>query len=254
MAVDQALAESVAAGGAPFLRFYAWDPGTLSLGRFQHPRDGLGAAAATVPRVRRLTGGGAIWHEQELTYSLGCAPGDLPDRGVKASFELLCGFLLDAWRGLGWKARFAKDAPASGEALGRYTPACFAGHEAYDILVDDRKLGGNAQRRERTQIFQHGSLPLVLDHGRLDALFLPGFRPDPDQVTDLRRCGWSGSVAGLEELLVRAFAERLDVELVPSELSPAEKERSRACQRGRYADTGWTEDGGGSLRQAVGGR
>lgn len=146
MALDEALAESVRAGGLPFLRFYEWEPYTLSLGRFQNP-SGLAEAAVLVPRVRRPTGGGGIWHADELTYSLGCRQDDLPVTGVKASFELLSGFLLDTWNNLGWAAKFAKDS-ATGFELGAVTVACFAGQEEYDVTVGGKKLGET--RRDAT--------------------------------------------------------------------------------------------------------
>jgi lipoate-protein ligase A len=248
MALDEALAETVRAGGAPFLRFYFWEPAALSLGRFQNLQTGLSTEAATVPRVRRPTGGGGIWHADELTYSLGCRQDDLNTTGVKASFEILCGFLVDAWRSLGWDAGFAKDVFRAGE-LGGFTPACFAGQEEYDILVAGKKLGGNAQRRERTTIFQHGSLPRVLDHSVLERLFLPGFRPDPASTTDLKSCGWRGTSPELIPVLAEAFRSRLDVELTEALPTAEEHRRAEALRQERFADPEWTQNGPGRLRQ-----
>ena len=247
MALDEALSETVRAGGLPFLRFYSWNPGTLSLGRFQNPTDGLSETAQAVPRVRRPTGGGGIWHEDELTYSLACLQTDLNVKGVKASFEKLCGFLLDAWQELGWNAHFAKDA-GEHPALGGYTPACFAGHEEYDVLVDGKKLGGNAQRRDRESLFQHGSLPMNLDWERLDALFLPGFRPERTLTTDLRSSGWLGSALDLIPLLSEAFRRRLGVEWKPISATGQELARANELIRERFGNSSWTESGGGSLR------
>lgn len=249
MALDEALSESVRAGGLPFLRFYFWEPGTLSLGRFQNPSDGFSKQAGHVPRVRRPTGGGGIWHENELTYSLACLQDDLGARGVKASFEVLCGFLLDTWNTLGWGAAFARDSPAIG-GLGVFTPACFAGHEEYDILVGGKKLGGNAQRRDRETIFQHGSLPLKLNWNTLEDLFLPGFRPEPDQVTDLSSCGWNATAQELIPLLTEAFRSRLDIELRQSVVSAEEAARTEHWIRERYGNQAWTLTGLGSLRRA----
>ena len=250
MALDEALAESVRAGGLPFLRFYFWEPATLSLGRFQNLQSGLTDEARDLPLVRRPTGGGGIWHADELTYSLGCVQDDLGVTGVKASFELLCGFLVQAWRSLGWNASFAKDAASDRSVLGAFTPACFAGQEEYDILVAGKKLGGNAQRRDRTSIFQHGSLPRVLDRAALDRLFLEGFRPDAASTTDLAECGWAGSSRDLIPVLASAFRGRLAVEWREGSPTEAEVHRAGVLVSERFADPSWTQTGGGSLRDA----
>ncbi len=248
MALDEALAESVRSGGLPFLRFYEWEPAALSLGRFQNP-SGLAEAARHVPRVRRPTGGGGIWHADDLTYSLGCRQDDLSVTGVKASFELLSGFLLDTWNTLGWTARFAKDA-ATGFELGAVTAACFAGQEEYDVTVGRKKLGGNAQRRDRLTIFQHGSIPRRLDWEMLDRLFFPDDRPSRDAVTDLEECGWKGTSAALVPLLTVAFERRLGVQAVETSPSGAETARAQILVQERFGQADWTETGGGSVRPA----
>lgn len=247
MALDEALAESVRAGGLPFLRFYTWAPSTLSLGRFQNQETGLSSEARALPRVRRSTGGGAIWHDNELTYSLGCTQDDVGCTGVKASFEKLCGFLLDTWNGLGWDARFAKDARQT-SSLGNFTPACFAGQEEYDILVGGKKLGGNAQRRDKGSIFQHGSVPVCLDREALERIFLPGFRPEAGSTTDLRANGWARPVSELTPLLVAAFQTRLSNSWTSEGPDDREWERAEVLVQERFGADGWTETGGGSLR------
>ncbi len=248
MALDEALAESVRAGGLPFLRFYEWKPYALSLGRFQNPA-GLAETASLVPRVRRPTGGGGIWHADELTYSLGCRQDDLPVTGVKASFELLSGFLLDTWNGLGWAAKFAKDA-VTGFELGAVTAACFAGQEEYDVTVGGKKLGGNAQRRDRLTIFQHGSIPRRLDWDMLDRLFHPDDRPQRETVTDLEECGWRSTSAALIPLLTQAFENRLGVQAAETSPSDVETARARVLAEERFGQADWTENGGGSVRPA----
>lgn len=247
MALDESLSETVRAGGEPFLRFYFWEPATLSLGRFQNLQTGFTDVVQTLPVVRRPTGGGGIWHADEITYSLGCLQSDLQTTGVKASFERLVGFLVDAWRSLGWDAGFAKDG-ANSTTLGAFTPACFAGQEEYDILVQGKKLGGNAQRRDRQSIFQHGSVPRLLDHVFLATLFQEGFRPDPATVTDLWSCGWKAPVNELIPTLSLAFADRLGVELHEASPTEAEVDRATALMTERFATASWTETGGGQLR------
>ena len=200
---------------APVFRLYSWSPPAVSLGRFQRRDevvDAGGCAAAGVEVVRRITGGGAILHGEELTYSLVCGDGDLGARGVKESYRRICGFLLRAYRELGLDPVYAVDAGPAVPAVGKATPICFAGNEPFDIRVGGRKIGGNAQRRRRGVVFQHGSIPLRFD----PELFSRCFRaPLP-----------AANAAGLRELLpglkpedlktavVRAFAGHFGVDLV----------------------------------------
>jgi len=249
MAVDEALLPPPGEPFVPFLRWYSWSPPCLSLGRFQNQATGLAQGVLErVPVVRRSTGGGAIWHGQELTYSLAFRVGDLETTGVKETYERLCSFLLSEWRHRGWNACFAKDCTDAASPLGAVTPACFAGKEAYDILVNGRKLGGNAQRRDRDLVFQHGSIPLVLDWATMENLFLPGYLPDREQVTDLRSLGWTGSLQALSVDLSSRFEQALGIRLRPVSLDGATQERTNALVQSRYGSPDWTFRASGSLR------
>src|SRR5512138_1693627 len=99
MAIDEALLSSFDPNRSlPVLRLYGWSPAALSLGRFQNAEDVLDldrCQAAGIPVVRRITGGGIIYHAAELTYSLVCAPYHLtPAASIKESFRILTSFLL----------------------------------------------------------------------------------------------------------------------------------------------------------------
>lgn len=153
----------------PVFRVYGWDPPAVSIGRFQRPEDFLDLEACErrgIPVVRRITGGGAIFHAREVTYSFVCPASILPaGLSVAESFKRLTSFLISAYTSLGLDARYAVDAASDASSLpaselGKPTAVCYAGQERYDILVGGKKLGGNAQRRTRDVIFQHGSIPL----------------------------------------------------------------------------------------------
>src|SRR6266568_7439915 len=165
MAIDEALLLNFdPVQSMPVLRLYGWQPPALSLGRFQQAEEVLDlgrCVTANVPVVRRITGGGVIYHGDELTYSLVCAPQQIPAAAsVKASFRVLTSFLLCFYQKLGLDAAYAVDHMPHGTCLGERADFCFAGKENYDILVNGKKIGGNAQRRMRSVIFQHGSIPL----------------------------------------------------------------------------------------------
>jgi len=110
-----------------------------------------------------MTGGGLLFHNDEITYSLVCDKTDIgePDN-VFVSYRKICAFLISFYRSLGLKASFALEAE---DFKDRRAPheLCSASREKYDIIINGRKIGGNAQKRKRRVVFQHGSIPLSID-------------------------------------------------------------------------------------------
>jgi lipoate-protein ligase A len=216
----------------PILRLYGWSPPAISLGRFQTAEEVLDLSrckAAGIPVVRRITGGGAIYHAEELTYSLVCTPDQIPAAAsVKESFRTLTRFICRFYELLGLDVSYAVDHFPPGTKLGERTPFCFAGRETYDILVRGKKIGGNAQRRLKNVIFQHGSIPLV-NHAAAGAAFL---REPPDGLAEstgaLADFGVVRPREELVRLLMEAFAERLSARPVPAALTAAEEEMAAA--------------------------
>jgi lipoate-protein ligase A len=248
MAIDEALLACFdPEQSAPVLRLYGWNPPALSLGRFQDAAAVLDlprCRAEGLPVVRRITGGGVIYHADELTYSLVCAPHHLPPGStIKESFRTLTSFLLLFYCGLGLSAAYAADLPEDRARLGERTAFCFAGREAFDILIDGRKIGGNAQRRLKSAVFQHGSIPLRdrLAHG------LACLREQPsgleDGVTSLEFSGCALADEELRERLAAAFASALGVDLVTGDLTANERERAAELACRKYEADSWTLDG-----------
>ena len=227
MAVDEALLSSFDPDrDRPVLRLYGWKPSAFSLGRFQEAEQVLDLArcrADGVDVVRRITGGGAIYHAGEITYSVVCSPRQIEaPSSVKESFQVLTGFLLRFYGKLGLSPRYAVDHYPAGTRLGERTPLCFAGRESCDILVDGRKIGGNAQKRMKNVIFQHGSIPLS---GSLAAA-APYLRQDPAAIVSgtaaLADFGISRPLEELKALLVEALCGTMATSVVPDGLSAAE--------------------------------
>jgi lipoate-protein ligase A len=246
MAVDEVLLDGVAAGATPpTLRFYAWNPPCLSLGYFQSfdVIDGDGCRALGVEVVRRATGGRAILHDRELTYSVALPVSVLgEDGGVLASYYRLSLALQDGLRRLGVPAILAPESATSGSAM--HGPICFDRPSAHEILLDGRKLVGSAQMRRCGALLQHGS---ILIEPRVDKL--TGCLRLPDR-------GGAGviedGVAGLAELGVtqpsqiasaigEAFAARFGVTLVEAPLRPGELAAARSLTRSKYQSARWTE-------------
>lgn len=171
MAVDEAILQAVAAGKQPpTLRLYAWSPPCLSLGYGQRVTD-IDFARLSEREweaVRRPTGGRAILHTDELTYSLCLAADDpLAAGGILESYRHISAALLLALQRLG-----APVAAAPKEKSGGISgPVCFEVPSDYEITVGGKKLVGSAQLRRKHGVLQHGSLPLHGDIARIcDAL------------------------------------------------------------------------------------
>jgi lipoyl(octanoyl) transferase len=159
MAVDAALFEAVARGGAPTLRFYRWDPACLSLGRNQPARglyDPAAAAVRGVDIVRRPTGGQAVYHDRELTYSVAVPVGVLGS--PRATYVTINRALVAGLRRLGVAAVVAEAAPAAAGPLA--AGPCFQAAAPGEVVAGGRKLVGSAQRRDGGCLLQHGSLLL----------------------------------------------------------------------------------------------
>jgi lipoyl(octanoyl) transferase len=246
MAVDEVLLDGVAAGTAPpTLRFYGWTPLCLSLGYFQ-PFDAVdldGCRALGVDIVRRPTGGRAILHDREVTYSVVLPASMLGhDGGVLPSYHRLSLALRDGLRRLGVPATLAPATAAPTTAL--HGPACFDRPSAHEILLNGRKLVGSAQVRRNGAILQHGS---ILIEPRIASL-----------LACLRTPGGSGSpriedgVAGLAEVaeyapaqiahaLAEAFAVQFGVPLIEAPLRAPERAAAQALAGSKYAAAVWTE-------------
>ncbi|HUU85984.1 MAG TPA: lipoate--protein ligase family protein [Phycisphaerae bacterium] len=226
MAADETLLNRVGAGDSPpTLRFYQWDPPTISLGYFQKYADyeALPPPAGELPVVRRLTGGGAILHDRELTYSL-ALPVDHPllSGGPNRLYELahdaviacLSEAGIDSWRGC--------ETDDSTAARGPFF--CFARRHCLDVLVGDRKLAGSAQRRTRTGVLQHGSI-----------IFEQRFAQQPvaavREATDL-------APADLADRFAAAFAAQTGCRLDPGEWTEAEREATGLLAN-KYAGRDW---------------
>jgi lipoate-protein ligase A len=243
MAVDEAILRAVAAGEAPpTLRLYAWDPPALSLGRGQEVEDvdRRAVEAAGYDLMRRPTGGRAILHIDELTYSV-TAPEREPrvSGGVVESYRRLSAGLVRGLALLGVEEIVADEQAESREPEG---PVCFEVPSDYEITVGGKKLVGSAQMRARSGVLQHGAVPLHGDIARICPL-LSG-HPDPSRVRARattvaraldRHVGWEEAA----EAVARGFAEALNLRLEPGELTEKERDRARELRAEKYATREW---------------
>lgn len=238
MAVDEALLCSYPKQKIPTLRIYGWQSLFISIG-YHQKSETLLSAHTTIPFVRRITGGAAILHADEVTYSIACSTGDLdlPTK-VKDSFRVLCSFLISFYRKLSLKPFFVKDIAPT--LLSRYHTICFDSYEAYDITIRGRKIGGNAQRRSKNIIFQHGSIPQIVDYQAMRDAF--GSKELEERVTFLDKLlGYRTDFYHLQQVLAESFQETFCIEFKKGILSFEEAQLALRLLKKKYTQTPWNQ-------------
>lgn len=156
MAVDECLLHRAAEQGEAVLRFYRWTPATLSLGYFQRAAErDTHAASRSCPLVRRSSGGGAILHDHELTYSLSLPTSHPLAADAETLYRRTHGMLVETLAEFGIRAVLNERTlvPLGGEPF-----LCFQRRSVGDVLVDGHKICGSAQRRRKGAMLQHGSI------------------------------------------------------------------------------------------------
>ncbi len=252
MAVDEAIMEAVGRELVPpTLRLYGWQPPAVSLGCFQE-LDGQVDLAALRSRgwdlVRRPTGGRAILHDDEVTYSVS-VPQDMLKGGhsVLRSYRELSRGIQHGLELLGVRAELGnKPKPHDNAATGGKLPAiCFTQSTRADMVAQGRKIVGSAQVRRDGTILQHGSVPLTLNVA--DHLVVMPTIGGEDGAAMLRRAavgisellGRAVSFDEVAEALVKGLARVLGVQMCRAELTELEQARAQELRTGKYATEQW---------------
>ena len=251
MAVDEAIARQAAAGHVPpTVRFYMWNPPCISLGRHQPLKeiDLLRAREAGVDVVRRPTGGRAILHVDELTYSV----------AGPTSEPRLAGPVLDCYLRLSEALTWGLErlglsvykASANARAGNDVSAACFEVPSAYEIVtLDGKKIVGSAQVRKRDWMLQHGAIPLWGDVTRLvDYLALETEARERLRAALVARATSISAALGRQvtfeevaEVLAQGFATVLNLDLIPEDLTDEERQLAHQLEQDIYANPTWTE-------------
>lgn len=246
MAIDEALLNCFEKNSLPILRFYKWQPASISIGRFQTVNDALltdKCKIQNLPIVRRITGGGLIYHYEELTYSIICKQEHLGKiSGLPASYKKICSFLIEFYKTLGLNADYAMNCKSG--KLGIREQFCFAGNEQYDIIIDDRKIGGNAQRRVKDIIFQHGSIPVESQIENVKPFLV---KTPPNLIissTHLRALGIGLNFEEMFELMKDAFKTAFNIEFIKEGLTDREKKEKDRLLDEKYLSDEWNLNSG----------
>lgn len=220
MAVDEVLLDAAAAGTSCTLRIYEWDQATVSLGYFQSADDpSLESRFGRLPKVKRLSGGGAILHHHELTYSIAISDGHPLAVSPGVLYEEVHRRVIALMGRLGVEVR------QRGELVKLVAEPflCFSREDARDIVLGPHKIMGSAQRRRRGAVLQHGALLLA----RSD------YAPEFPGLAEL--VGFSHERRQVAELLHRALLGLLPGEPVTTGLTESERAQAEALTRTRYA-------------------
>ncbi|HUG91443.1 MAG TPA: hypothetical protein VML55_11445 [Planctomycetaceae bacterium] len=223
MAVDEVLLEAAIERNAMSVRWYGWREATVSLGYFQQEAANRSPGLAALPVVRRLTGGGAILHHRELTYSCALPAGHALARDPLRLYDAVHRAIIAVLAVQGVRADLRGAA-----AVGGHEPfLCFGRGDPRDVLVGGYKVLGSAQRRRRGAVLQHGSL--LLEASQFAPIF-PG-------LNDLarRRC------LGVEHAgaLALGVAAALGGEWSPQALNAGEHGRAAVLSEERYSRVNW---------------
>jgi len=228
MAVDDMLLEWSAERGGCCWRFYGWQQATLSLGYFQqyaqrqqHP------SSRDCPAVRRLTGGGAIVHDAELTYSLVVPSGHRLAARQSLLYETVHASLIEALADMGIPAALCRQPaslPAAAEPF-----LCFQRRTLGDVLLSETTIAGSAQRRRRGAVLQHGSV------------LLRGSPAAPELAAVEELTGRVFTPEKFAEIWLPKALGRLALFGRPQLLSPHEQGRAAALLKIRYSRRRWTE-------------
>jgi lipoate-protein ligase A len=230
MAIDEAMLLCCRKLDMPTVRFYHWNPPAISIGYFQSMEEEVDVErcnALGIDVVRRITGGGAVLHEYELTYSFVCSLDEpfLPS-SIPETYKLICSPILRALNELGLNASFV---PLN------------------DVVVDGRKISGNAQTRKHGVLLQHGTILLRVDVAKMFSLLKVPREKLRDKliedvskrVTSLEQLGKPMDFYQFSPLLKKGFEHTFSAELVQSQITEQERRLAEKIREERYASHGW---------------
>lgn len=231
MAIDEAICKLHSKIGKPTVRFYPWKPAAISIGYFQSLKEEVDVQKCSelgVDVVRRITGGGAVFHDAELTYSFVCSENsEIVPKNILESYKKICNALVLGFKELGLNASFV---PLN------------------DIIANGKKISGNAQTRKEKNVLQHGTILIGVDVDKMFSLLLvPDEKLKGKMIETVKQ-----RVTSIENELIRkvsfdevavamkkGFEENFGVRLVEEKLTDEEKNLAEKIRAERFSKKEW---------------
>ena len=254
MAMDEALLNFVSRGEIdPVIRFYTWNPATLSIGYFQRLQKEIDIDKVKEKGyglVRRQTGGRGVLHDKELTYSV-IVPESHPNMPstVTEAYKIISQGLLEGFKNLGFETYFA--IPRSKEERDKLkqprSSVCFDAPSWYELVVEGRKIAGSAQTRQKGVILQHGSILQDIDiddlfdmfkfkNERLKAKMKENFVQKAVAINDISN--QHITLNEMENAFKSGFKKGLNIDFKPLELMEKQKEEVQELEE-KYRSEAW---------------
>ena len=254
MAMDEALLNFVSRGEIdPVIRFYTWNPATLSIGYFQRLQKEIDIDKVKEKGyglVRRQTGGRGVLHDKELTYSV-IVPESHPNMPstVTEAYKIISQGLLEGFKNLGFETYFA--IPRSKEERDKLkqprSSVCFDAPSWYELVVEGRKIAGSAQTRQKGVILQHGSILQDIDiddlfdmfkfkNERLKAKMKENFVQKAGAINDISN--QHITLNEMENAFEAGFKKGLNIDFKPLELTEKQLEEVQELED-KYRSEAW---------------
>lgn len=231
MAVDEAVMRLAREQTTPTIRFYGWKPSAISIGYFQSLEQEVDlkkCGELGVDFVRRITGGGAVFHDAELTYSFVCTENsNVVPKKIIDSYQKICGALVKGFGEMGLDAKFV---PIN------------------DIIVNGKKISGNAQTRREGVVLQHGTVLLEVDVDKMFSLLkVPSEKMRGKLIEDVKQRVTSVeeqlnrkmSFGRLAEFMKKGFEKEFSARLLPGKFSQKELDLAKKIEKERFGNREW---------------
>ena len=249
MAIDEALLrEYDSKSSLPVFRLYTWHSPAITVGKFQKIHRVLNlnkCLSNNIPLIRRITGGGIFYHHHELTYSLVCSRNHIQSLcdSIEQSYRRICDFLILFYNKMNITAQFAIDDmtvyPSQEQKSYNAGTLCYSRLEKYDIVIKGKKVGGNAQKRKRHIIFQHGSIPVKKSIAPLSSLLQYPSKYNFKKTGSVNDFNKYIHLDVLKELIINSFQDSFNVSLQKSELKKNELQASGYLEKNKYSSNRW---------------
>ncbi len=262
MAIDEAIMIAHREGLVPpTIRFYQWSPPAVSLGYFQDLQKEIDVDVCKnlgIDIVRRPTGGKAVLHDKELTYSFIIKENHpLVNDSILETYKKISGGIIRGLSCLGIKAKLVplreklKSTPSGNEAKSKIPHSdiksiCFSVPSQYEVQVEGRKIVGSAQVRKKEIVLQHGSLLIELEKDKLFSVFnFPSAQIREKLITRFKATSLEEilkkkiNFSELSEILPRGFEEEFGVKLTEGKLTEQEEKISKNLLENKYSTHEW---------------